>query len=117
MDINLLVVNVGNTRVSLGIFVGRRTEAGPPRGFDDRAILPGIIEEFWSEIADTEGNRRSPGPRLIPRSSRAIEHIVREATGARGAMGRQAHRPPDRRADREARTDRHRSRTQYRGRL
>jgi len=54
MDINLLVINVGNSRIALGAFVAGNLEYVRRIGVDQTADLAGAIAEAWSHVSGTE---------------------------------------------------------------
>ena len=82
MDINVLVVSAGNSRIALGVFMGGELQQVRRVGIDDRANLPGIAKELWSLIAKSE-EPAVVGASVNPPQFEALEHIIREATGAR----------------------------------
>lgn len=80
MDINVLVLNLGNSRLAMGVFSGGELQQVRRVELDDRANLPGVVTELWNLIARTE-NAEIAGSSVNPNQMEAIEHIVREATG------------------------------------
>ena len=82
MDINLLVLNVGNSRLTMGSF--RAGELGPvirvPHA--QRADWVGRIREAWSRVADQEG-AAVVAASVNPALNESIEHAVEQATGRR----------------------------------
>ena len=80
MDINLLVINVGNSRVAMGIFVAGQLKTARRLNNDDRASLPGVIAELWAQIA-TLDEPAVAGACVNPPQIEVLEHVVREATG------------------------------------
>jgi type III pantothenate kinase len=80
MDINLLVVAFGNSRVQLGLFVGgelmqvrRLTHAEQPN-------FEGVVQELWGQIKDME-NAEVAGCSVAPAVAEAWELIVEKVTG------------------------------------
>ncbi len=80
MDINLMVVNVGNSRIAMGIFAAGELTHVRRMDLTDRANLPGIVKELWREIAGSE-QPAVAGASVNPTELEAIEHILQEATG------------------------------------
>lgn len=54
MDINLLVIAVGNSRLHLGLFVGAELKRVKHLTLAQRADWPGLIGEMWKEFGDVE---------------------------------------------------------------
>ncbi len=54
MDINLMVLNVGNTRLHLGVFVAGELKYNTRIPHDQRDLWPGKIAEAWRLIADAD---------------------------------------------------------------
>lgn len=80
MDINLLTVNVGNSRVSLGVFVRGELTQATRFNIGDAPGLAAGLAEAWThfdrpEIADVAGAS------VNPIAQEAIEHAVVQATG------------------------------------
>ena len=80
MDINLLVLNVGNTRLSLGVFVAGNLEYVTRVPHAQRADWPGKIADAWSKVAGKE-NAVVAGASVNPPLVEALEHAVAQATG------------------------------------
>jgi len=80
MDINVLVLNLGNSRLAMGVFAAGELQQVRRVDLSDRANLPGIVKELWSTIARSE-NAEVAGASVNPKELEAIEHIIREATG------------------------------------
>jgi len=80
MEINLLVVNVGNTRTSIGVFVGGELQYSTRIAHDRRADLAGKIAEAWERIGDRQ-TAAVAGASVNPPALEAIEHAVEQATG------------------------------------
>jgi type III pantothenate kinase len=82
MDINLLVLNVGNSRLALGAFVAGNLESVERIALEDRAAWPAAIERVWAKLRDQD----SPaicGASVNPAMMEAVEHAVTKATDAR----------------------------------
>ena len=79
MDINLLVINVGNSRIAIGSFVKGELEHVVRINATERDKLEGAIADAWAKFegasADVAGASVNPG--LIE----AVEHAVKQATG------------------------------------
>lgn len=80
MDINLLVLNLGNSRLSIGVFQAGKLEAVTRIPLDQRADWQGKIADAWSRIADTESPAVA-GASVNPPLLEAVEHAAELATG------------------------------------
>jgi type III pantothenate kinase len=80
MDINVLVLNLGNTRLAMGVFIAGEMQQVRRISLDDRADLPNVVKELWNLISRSE-NAEIAGSSVNPHQMEVIEHIVREATG------------------------------------
>lgn len=80
MDINLLVINVGNSRVALGAFKAGELTKARRSDLSDRANLEGVIGEMWKEIAAGE-QPAVAGASVNPPMVEVIEQAVMQATG------------------------------------
>lgn len=80
MDINVMVVNVGNSRIAMGIFSAGELKQVRRVDLEDRANLPGIVKDLWKEIAGGE-QPAVAGASVNPPQFEALEHIFEEATG------------------------------------
>jgi type III pantothenate kinase len=93
MDINLMVLNVGNSRLSAGVF-----EAGDLRhvvrvGHQERGQWAKVIGETWSHIAGRDGAAIA-GASVNPAISEPLELVVTEATDRKVAwVGREIELP------------------------
>ena len=80
MDINVVVLNVGNSRLAVGAFVAGQLEFAGRVAVDARAEWEGLIADAWKRVADAD----SPavvgacvnGPLL-----EAVEHVSNRTTG------------------------------------
>jgi type III pantothenate kinase len=77
MDINLLVLNVGNTRLSLGVFAAGALVYTRRLPHAQRADWPGVIAEGWAHIAGKEGAAVA-GASVNPPLVEPIEHAVEQ---------------------------------------
>ncbi|MEA2708997.1 MAG: type pantothenate kinase [Phycisphaerales bacterium] len=80
MDINLLVLNVGNSRLSIGVFVAGELQYSTrvPHGL--RNEWPARISEAWEKL----GAHDEPavvGASVNPPLVESLEHAVKQATG------------------------------------
>ncbi len=80
MEINLLCLNVGNSRLAIGVFVAGNLEYVNRVGHDQRADWPGRIAEAWSRIKDRE-DPVIVGASVHPELDAAMEQAVAQATG------------------------------------
>ena len=104
MEINLLVMNVGNTRLALGVFAAGQLEYAARVSLDDRGEWAGAITTAWDKIKDAD----SPavvgacvnGPLL-----EAVEHTAGQVTGhAVQWVGREIDLPREVRTSEPAKT-------------
>jgi len=80
MDIHLLAINVGNTRLALGTFVAGELRHVSRISLEHRSDWKEAIRQAWAPIADREGAAVA-GATVNPPLIEAIEHAVQEATG------------------------------------
>lgn len=80
MDINLLVLSVGNTRLAVATFVGGELQGVVRVPHGQRADWPGVIAEAWRKIADTD-EPAVAGASVNPTLVEPLEHAVKGATG------------------------------------
>ncbi|MGC4032643.1 MAG: type III pantothenate kinase [Tepidisphaeraceae bacterium] len=80
MDINLLAVNVGNSRVSLGVFVKGELLQAVRLNLGDSAGLAAAIEDAWSKFTDSD-RPEIAGASVNPLAQEAVEHAVVQKTG------------------------------------
>lgn len=80
MDINLLVINVGNSRLALGVFVAGTLEFSTRIPLSQRADWPGKIADAWGRIADTE-QPAVAGASVNHDLDATIQQIVTQQTG------------------------------------
>lgn len=79
MDINLLVLNLGNTRLGIGVFRSGKLESVTRVSLEDRSDLRGKIADAWGRIAD------APSPAVAaasvnPALLEEVEHAAEQAT-------------------------------------
>lgn len=80
MDINLLVLNIGNSRLAIGAFSRGRLEYTVRIPHTQRADWSGKIAEAWSHIADRENAEIAAAGVNLPLVE-SIEHAAHQATG------------------------------------
>jgi type III pantothenate kinase len=80
MDINLLAINVGNSRLALGAFVAGQLQGVQRVGHDRRADWPAIIAQAWTQLAGKQGAAVA-GASVNPPLFEPIEHAVMQSTG------------------------------------
>jgi type III pantothenate kinase len=80
MDINLLVLNVGNTRLAIGRFVAGKLEFATQVLLADRSAWAAKLQEAWSEIASSESPAIA-GASVNPNLLEAVEHVVHQVSG------------------------------------
>lgn len=76
----MLVLNVGNSRLAIGVFVAGKLEAVTRIGLENRADWQGKIADAWNRIADTE-DPAVAGASVNSRVMEAVEHAAEQATG------------------------------------
>jgi type III pantothenate kinase len=79
MEINLLVLNVGNSRLAVGVFVGGNLEYVTRVGHEDRANWEGKIAEAWKLVEGKE-NVAVAGVSVVPAVMEPLEHVVQNVT-------------------------------------
>jgi type III pantothenate kinase len=79
MDINLLVVSLGNTRIALAAFIeGEFLESRRvPHG--DLTALRQAVTELWAKVGSRESE--VAGASVNPGAVEAVEHVIHEVTG------------------------------------
>jgi type III pantothenate kinase len=93
MDINLMVLNVGNSRLSTGVFVGGELQGVVRVPHSERAKWPEIIAETWGKISGME-NSSIAAASVNPAVSEPLELIVSQATNRKLAwVGREIELP------------------------
>ena len=80
MDINLMVLNVGNSRLAIGVFVAGNLEYVTRLAHTQRADWQGKIAEAWSRIA-AKDNAAVAGVSVNPPVAAEIEQAVLAASG------------------------------------
>ena len=81
MDINLLVLNVGNTRLALGVFKAGVLEVATRVPLDQRGDWQGVIAEAWARLADSEDAPAVVGACVNGPLLEAVEHAANRVTG------------------------------------
>jgi type III pantothenate kinase len=79
MDINLLVLNVGNSRLAVGVFVGGELAHSIRIPHDNRADWAGKIADAWKRIEGQE-NAAVAGASVNPLLNEELEHVVERVT-------------------------------------
>jgi type III pantothenate kinase len=79
-DINLLVLNVGNSRLGVGVFVAGNLEYVTRVPHGQRGDWPGIIAEAWKRIEGRE-NAAVAGASVNPPLNQPVEQAVQAAIG------------------------------------
>ncbi len=82
MDINLMVLNVGNSRLSIGVFAAGALQYSTRLSHAQRADWQGKIADAWERITKTEGPAIA-GASVNPSMAEPIELAVQQATGKR----------------------------------
>ena len=80
MDINLLVLDAGHSRLKVGVFEAGALTYTRRIGAGQRADWQGTVEQAWRHLAG-KGDAEVAGCASDPRSVEAVETAVRAATG------------------------------------
>src|SRR3954470_20434572 len=80
MDINLMVLNVGNSRLAVGVFQAGELSHVSRLAHDEKDRLAEVIAEAWSKIENSE-DPAIVGASVNPTAMEAIEHLVQQKTG------------------------------------
>lgn len=80
MDVNLLAVSVGNSRVALGTFVRGELVAAERFGLDDAAGIAAATGRAWAHFDET-AQAEVCGASVNPIAQERIEHALTERTG------------------------------------
>ena len=80
MDINLLVLAVGNSRLHVGLFIAGEMRYVKHFTHTQRADWPSLIRAVWNEVDGME-NAEVCGCSVVPGLLEQVESAVREATG------------------------------------
>ena len=80
MDINLLVIALGNSRLATGVFAAGELERVVRHPIADRGAWEGAIEHAWSRIADAQAPAVAAAG-VNPQFNSHVEDIVRRLTG------------------------------------
>jgi type III pantothenate kinase len=80
MDINLVVLNVGNTRLAVGVFVAGELQFVKRLSVHDREQWAGVLAEAWERIKGSE-NAEVCGATVNPVLTEQLELAVKQATG------------------------------------
>ncbi len=79
-DINLLVLNVGNSRLGVAVFIGGDLQYVTRVPHGNRGDWPGVIAEAWKRIEGKE-NAAVAGASVNPPLVEPVEQAVHQATG------------------------------------
>src|SRR5439155_18278223 len=82
MDINLLVLNVGNSRLALGAFVAGNLEYVERISHEQRSHWPAAIEQAWAKVREAD-NPGIVGASVNPAMMEPVEHAVTQACNTR----------------------------------
>ncbi len=80
MDINVLVLNVGNTRTAIGVFVGGELLHSSRVANNQREGWLNAVKSGWEKIKDLD-NPAVTGASVNPAAAEGLEHLVSEQTG------------------------------------
>src|SRR5947208_1265769 len=82
MDISLMVLNVGNTRLSVGVFVGGELQYSTRIAHAQRGEWQARLKEAWSRIEDADQPAVAAAG-VNPPLIEPLEHAVAQACGAK----------------------------------
>ena len=82
MDINLMVLNVGNTRTAVAVFVAGELQHVERVPNDDKSRFPDVIRDAWSKISEMDSPAVA-GASVNPAAMEAIEHVVQQVAAAK----------------------------------
>ena len=77
-----MVLNAGNSRLAIGVFVAGELAYVSRVGHEQRSEWPARIKEAWEKIAEQEGAAVAGGS-VNPPLLESLEHAVEQATGQR----------------------------------
>lgn len=80
MDINLMVLNVGNSRLAMGLFAAGTLEYVTRLPHTQKADWAGVIAQAWEKLRDRQGAAIA-GASVNPPLVESLEHVVRQVTG------------------------------------
>lgn len=80
MEINLLVLNIGNSRLAIGVFSNGLLEYSSRIPHTQRADWPGKIAEAWSHLSDVD-NAEVVAAAVHAPLIEAVEHAAHQVTG------------------------------------
>jgi type III pantothenate kinase len=80
MDTNLLTLNLGNSRLAIGVFVAGNLEYVTRIPNEHRAAWAGKISDAWNRIKDLE-DPAIAGASVNPPLLESLEHVVHQAVG------------------------------------
>src|SRR5687768_3789505 len=80
MEINLLVLSVGNSRLAMGALVGGELQHVTRTPLDQRTNWAGRVAELWQRVAGKE-NAAVAGASVNPAVLEPLEHAIQQATG------------------------------------
>ena len=79
MDINLLTLNVGNSRLAIGVFAAGELQYSVRVSHEQRNEWPGRLAEAWARIKDLD-QPAVVGATVNPALIEPLEHAVQQAT-------------------------------------
>jgi type III pantothenate kinase len=82
MDINLMTLNVGNSRLAVGVFVAGVLVFTTRTPHGEKEKWPDVIREAWGKIKELD-EPAVAGASVNPNVMEAIEHVAHRVTGQR----------------------------------
>ena len=101
MEINLVVLNVGNTRIACGTFVAGELRGVTRHRIDDRSAWQKAIVDAWASLDGRDA--AVVAATVNPPLTESLEHVVDLAIGRDNRLGREEPGFADQSVDGEAR--------------
>jgi type III pantothenate kinase len=80
MDINLMTLNVGNSRLAIGVFAAGELIFTARVPHEERENWPTVIRQAWEKISDGD-EPAVAGASVNPNVMEALEHVAEQITG------------------------------------
>lgn len=80
MDINLMTLNVGNTRLAIGVFAAGELVYTTRVPHTEREKWPDLLRQAWAKIQDSD-EPAIAGASVNPSVMESLEHVAQQVTG------------------------------------
>ncbi len=80
MEINLLVISIGNTRLAMGVFVSGELQHTARFNVDQKELIAAHLSEAWQRISDL-GQSAVAGASVQPKIAAIVDEQVLRVTG------------------------------------